>query len=374
MIRGLWVVSLVALACGTIGCGAPAAGSTPDTPLPKVATARPQRGDVARTLSLPGDLIGRSQADLYAKVTGYLQRIEVDKGDWVKQGQVLATLEVPELQQRLQRARAKRDVCRVTSERLQRVWDADQRLLAREDVDVAFGKLQEANAAVDELEAEVGYTRIVAPFSGVVTARYVDPGALIEANGHADGSDTPGQQRQRSGPVPVLSLAEIDRMRVYVYVPEEESALIRRGQPATLRLREFPGREFSGVVTRFSTSLDLSTRTMLTEVDLDNPDHALYPGMYADVVLEVAHRANVLRVPSTAVGGPSGAQFVFVVRDDTLAKTPVVTGIGTDEWMEIASGLTGTESVVAALSPTLSDGAKVQAVTADQTASAPAHG
>jgi membrane fusion protein, multidrug efflux system len=374
MTRGLAACGLVAGLLVLVGCGAqeadPVVGPAPIT----VTAVRPQRGDVARTISLPGDVIGRSEADLYAKVTGYLASIDFDKGDWVKKGQVLARIEVPELEERLKRSRASLEVRRVTYGRLQRVWDADRRLLAREDVDVALGQYQQAQAEVEELEARVGYTKIIAPFDGVITARYVDPGALIEANGHASGSGTQAAQRQRSGSVPVFSLADIDLLRVYVYVPEEETSLVRRGQRATLHLREFPGREFTGEVTRFATALALSTRTMLTEVDLDNADHELYPGMYADVTLELENHPDALRVPATAIGSAGDARFVFVVRDGALGKMPVVTGISTGEWTEIRSGLTGGEDVVANMSPTLTEGAKARAVVADATATAPAAG
>lgn len=373
-IASVVALGLVALGLRLAGLGAEAADPGAGPPPPTVAAVRPQRADAVRDISLPGDIIGRSEADLYAKVTGYLVRIDVDKGDWVTKGQVLAQVEVPELEQRLRRARANLEVRRVTYERLEHVWQTDHRLLAREDVDVAHGELLEAQAAVEELEARVGYTKIIAPFDGVVTARYVDPGALIEANGHASGSGTPAEQRQRSGPVPVLSMADIDRLRVYVYVPEEESALVRRGQPATVRLKEFPGRTFSGEVVRFANSLDLATRTMLTEVDLDNRSRELYPGMYADVTLELARHPDALRVPATAVAASGDEHFVYVVRDGALEKVAVATGIATGEWVEIESGLVGTESVVANISPTLAAGAKVRAVIADHPASAPAQG
>lgn len=372
MRRGLIACALLVTALGLAGCGAQAADPTVEPPPLAIAAVRPQRGDVVRALSLPGDVIGRSEADLYAKVTGYLVSIAVDKGDWVKKGQVLATIEVPELEQRLKRSRANLAVRRVTYERLQRVWTTDHRLLAREDVDVALGQYQQAQAEVEELEARFGYTKIIAPFDGVITARYVDAGALIEANGHASGSGTQAAQRQRSGPVPVLSLAEIDRLRVYVYVPEEETSLVRRGQRATLHLREFPGREFTGEVARFATALDLSTRTMLTEVDLDNAGHELYPGMYADVTLELENHPDALRVPATAIGSAGDTRFVFVVRDGALGKMLVVTGISTGEWTEIRSGLTGGEDVVANMSPTLTEGAKVRAVVADAPTTTPA--
>lgn len=341
----------------------PAAAAPPAAAM-RVAAVTPQRGDMVRSISLPGDIIGRSEADLYAKVTGYLSDITVDKGDWVTKGQVLAHIEVPELEQQLKRARANLAVQRVTNERLQRVWNADHRLLAREDVDIAQGQFQEAEASVEELEARLAYSRIVAPFDGVVTARYADPGALIEASGHANGSGTQAEQRRQSGPLPVLSIADVKHLRVYVYVPEAEVAHVHRGQTATLRLRELPDRTFTGVVSRFANSLDLATRTMLTEVDLDNVDDALYPGMYADVTLELEHHPDALRVPATAVGGDD-AHYVFVVRDGKLAKLPVTIGIAGGEWIEIRSGLSPDATVVSALNPTLRDGASVQAVLAD---------
>jgi membrane fusion protein (multidrug efflux system) len=367
-------IVVLAMGLAIAGCGVQADDSVAEPEPVALTVVQPERADLVRTIALPGDIIGRSEADLYAKVTGYLTRIDVDKGDWVKKGQVLAEIEVPELAQRLRRARANLAVRRVTYERLQRVWATDHRLLAREDLDVAQGQYEQAQAEVEELEARYGYTKITAPFDGVVTARYVDPGALIEANGHASGSGNPAEQRRRSGPVPVLSMAEIDHLRVYVYVPEEETALVRRGQPATLTLREFPGRTFEGEVARFANSLDLSTRTMLTEIDLDNTGHELYPGMYADVTIQLAHRPDALRVPATAVGHAGDSQFVFVIRDGTLVKVPVSTGIATGEWIEIRSGLNGDERVVVNMSPTLAEGAKARAVLADAHAPAPGAG
>ena len=356
----VWLILLTGSALA--GCSAPTGQPISAPPPMAVAAVRPQRGEVVRNLSLPGDVIGRSEADLYAKVTGYLASIEVDKGDWVTKGQLLATIEVPELEQRVKRARANLAVRRVTYERLQRVWSTDHRLLAREDVDVALGQYQQAQAAVEELAARFGYTKIVAPFDGVITARYVDPGALIETNGHASGSGTAAEHRQRSGPLPVLSLAEIDRLRVYVYVPEDETALVRRGQSATLQLREFPGRTFTGEVARFATALDLATRTMLTEIDLDNRNHEIYPGMYADVTLQLERHPDALRVPATAVGHSGDQSFVFVVRNGILTTVPVTAGIASGEWIEVRSGLSGDESVVAHMSPTLTEGATARAV------------
>jgi multidrug efflux pump subunit AcrA (membrane-fusion protein) len=257
-------------------------------------------------------------------------------------------------------------VRRVTYDRLRGVWATDRRLVAREDVDIAEGEFQKAEADVEELEALVGYTKIVAPFDGVVTARYVDLGALIRSSGHGgdDGGSTGGGGQGKEGPV--LQLADISTLRVYVYVPEAETSLIRRGQPATLTLREFPGRTFTGTVARFNTSLALSTRTMLTEVDLDNRAHELYPGMYADVSVELVRHAGALQVPTASIGRADGAEFVRVVRDGVLQRAPVTTGLGTEGWVEITSGLSGDETLVANPDPGLTDGERVHTVDAGE--------
>ncbi|HME73969.1 MAG TPA: efflux RND transporter periplasmic adaptor subunit [Myxococcota bacterium] len=348
---------VVAASCGSRE-GGPSAGGSP----PSVSVVRPERGAMTRSITLPGDLVGLYESALHAKVTGYLKSIRVDKGDWVKKGEVLAEIEVPELEQKLQRARANLAVRRGTYERLHRVWETDKRLVAREDVDIAQGQFEEAKAEVEELEALVGYTHIVAPFDGVVTARFVDPGALIQASGHGGSSEMEGSSPGKGNNVPIVTVSDIDTLRVYVYVPEEETSLIKAGIPVTLRLREFPGREFKASVTRFATALDLSTRTMLVEADIENSKHELYPGMYADVLIELARHDGALKLPASAVGGSGEASFVYIVREGRLAKLPVTVGFTNDGWVEIASGLSGDESVVGTVTPALTEGESVRAV------------
>ena len=326
-------------------CQSPRADPTAP-PQPHVAVIRPSRGEVARTITLPGDLVGYYQSALYAKVTGYLKSISVDKGDWVKAGQVLAIIEVPELDQQLGRARANLQIQRLTYQRLQSVWKSDSRLVARQDVDIANAKYQEAKANVDELLAMDSYTRITAPFDGVITERFVDPGALIHAGG-GQSSTAPMQGAARPGgsAAPVVSIARLDKLRIYVYVPQGEVGSVHRGMRATVTVQGLQGAGFSGTVARFAHSLDLATRTMLTEVDLDNPEHTLYPGMYANVTLVLQSHPDALRLPVAAVGGDE-AHKVFLVRDDRLAEVPVTTGINDGGYIEITSGLTSKDLVV----------------------------
>jgi len=346
-------IAAVCILTAATGCSR-AHNEAPNDSRRTVVVIRPQRGDMIRSITLPGDLVGLYQSTLYAKVTGYLKSISVDKGDWVKNGQVLAEIEVPELQQRLARARADLEVQHLTYQRLDQVWKSDPRLVARQDVDIAHGKYFEAKAQMDELEAMVSYTKIVAPFAGVITGRFVDPGALIKAGGEQTTSaPDQGSAHPNGGTSPVLSLALIDTMRTYVYVPEDGVGSIRRGTPAKLTLRDLPGRSFEGSVARYSNSLDLGTRTMLTEIDLKNPRHELYPGMYANVTLELERHRDALKLPEAAIGDSPGGKYVMIAQDGKLRRQDVTVGINTGNSVEIVHGLGGGETVVATLDPSI---------------------
>jgi multidrug efflux pump subunit AcrA (membrane-fusion protein) len=341
-----------------------------------VMVTQARRQDAIRQITLPGDLTGFFQATLYAKVTGYLRKINVDKGDWIRSGQVLAEIEVPELDHRLAHEQARLKINQITYQRLERVWKSDPRLVAREDVDIAYANSQESLSNVAELKAMMKYTRIVAPFDGVVTARFVDPGALIQASGGQPTFELGGSAaRPRGNTTAVVSVAMMNRLRVYVYIPEEAVSTIRRGMGATLTLREYPGRRFIANVARFATSLDLSTRTMLTEVDVENPRHELYPGMYANVTINLETHQGALTVPPSAVGGAGANPAVYVVRNSRLQKIEVTTAIRTGEYVEITSGLTGNEQIVNNFTPALIEGEQVRTAImpnseADYTASA----
>ncbi len=363
------LLATMAIGMGLAGCERRAETKT-TAPLPVVSVLRPRRADMVRSIELPGDLVGFYEAALHAKVTGYLQSISVDKGDWVKTGQVLATIQVPELRSNLTQAQANLRINQITYERLHRVQQTDARLVSQEDVDVAFAKYQQARATVQTLQTMVDYTQITAPFDGVITGRFADPGALIRAGGgdigvnETSGLVSPGAVEgaggHRGGGGPVLTMAKIDKLRVYVYIPEQVCSLVHRGTPAELHFEEFPGRTFNGVVARFAYSLDLATRTMMTEIDIDNPSHQLYPRMYAHVTLDLVRHPDVLRLPVNSVGALGQSPFVFLVSDGHLVKRPVSTGISDGQYVEITSGLTGRELVVSAVRPTLQSGEAVE--------------
>ncbi len=356
-------VVLIAIAPAISGCRRDD-DSAVVVPPPRVIVIRPQRGAAVRSMTLPGDVVGYYQSALYAKVTGYLKSIAVDKGDRVKQGEVLAEIEVPELRQRLDRARSNLQIQQLTYERLDRVWKSDPRLVAREDVDIAYSKFQQAQAKANELAALVAYTQIVAPFDGIVTERFVDPGALIKSGGQ-NTTTAPMEGTASAGgtAAPVVSVADIQKLRIYVYVPQDAVGYIRVGMPVIVGFQELPGRRYTATVTRFAHSLDLATRTMLTEIDIENSKGEIYPGMYANVMLELERHPNALKLPNSAVGDSAeGGHFVMAVRDGRLAEVPVRVGINTGIYMEITSGLSGDEQVVRALNPALSSGEQAHAV------------
>ncbi len=334
-----------------------------------VDVVHPRQGAIAKGIDLPGDVVGFYEAALHSKVTGYLKTISVDKGDSVKAGQVLAEIEVPELHSNLMRAQANLEIERITYDRLKKVQESDSRLISQQDVDMAYAKYLEAQASVATLQTMFGYTKIIAPFGGVITGRFADPGALIRAGGGDIGVDetsglispgaTEGAGGHRDGGGPVLTLADIDRLRIYVYVPEASYPFIHVGTPATLRFEEFPDRVFNGTVARYASSLDLATRTMLTEVDIDNPKRILYPRSYAHVTIELVRHPDALSIPTSAIQGSGDSARVMVVNEGRLAEVPVKTGINNGAYVEVTAGLSANSLVVKTYSNNLNPGQQV---------------
>jgi membrane fusion protein, multidrug efflux system len=336
---------------------------------PEVSVVHPQHAEMALSIDLPGDLVGYYEAALHAKVTGYLQSIDVDKGDTIKRGQVLATIQVPELHSNLQYAQADLEIRRLTYDRLKRVQQSDRRLVSQEEVDMAYAKYMQAQANVHTLETIVGYTEIIAPFDGIITGRFVDPGALVAAGGGDIGVNetsaqispgaTEGSGGHRLGGGPLLTIANTDRLRVYVYVPGRWCRYIRRGTPAAVTFDEVPGLTVSSSVTRYAGALDLTTRTMLTEVDLDNTNHQLYPRMYAHVKLDLASHPQALRLPITAVNQEGQSATVMVVSRGSVLRRSVSLGLTQPDYVEITSGLSPDDLIIDPFNPDLRDGETV---------------
>ena len=290
-----------------------ASASSPVT----VQTVLPKRGEIARTVTLPSfRVLAVQEATLYAKVSGYLKTLAVDKGDAVKQGQLLAEIEVPELLADEVQYKAETAVTRTNYERMAEARQKAPDLVVPQTVDDLRGQWEVAQAKLQRTQTLLQYTHIVAPFDGVITARFVDPGAFIPAA-------TAGSTPQSAA---ILTLMDYSRVRIQVFVPEAEVPYIKNGIPVQVTLEELPGRSFSGTVTRFAHALEQATKTMLTEIEIPNPSGELRPGAYATVRFEVERKPNALVLPVQALVVEKAGTFVFISSDGKAKKIPVRVG------------------------------------------------
>ncbi len=313
-------------------------------------TVAPHRGPITRSITLPTfRVLPLQEATLYAKVSGYLKTLTVDKGDPVKDGQLLAELEVPELLADETQYRAESEVAHTNYQRLAEARQKAPDLVVPQTVDDLRGQWQVAEAKLQRTRTLLQYSRIAAPFAGVVTARFVDPGAFIPAA-------TAGSTPQSAALVTVM---DFSRVRVQVYVPEAEVPFIRNGVPAKVMVEELPGRTFPGSVTRFAHALDPATKTMLTEIEIPNPNGELRPGAYASVQLEVERKPNALLVPEGALLNEKAGTSLFTVADGKAKKTRVQVGFNDGANIEIASGLEPDQPVILLGKSTLNDGQPV---------------
>jgi len=336
------------------------------------------RGSLANSLTIAGQFQPYQEVDLHAKVSGYIRWIKVDIGDRVRQGEVLAELEVPELQDQLQGAQAEVRHTQSEIERAQsevvsaasthaalhaaytRLLEASKErpgLIAEQELDDAHAKDQEseaqigvAKASLDAMQQQLGvsqadshriqtlthYEQIISPFNGVVTMRYADTGSLIQS-----GTSSNTQS------MPVVRVAQSDLLRLRMPVPESDVPYIREGGDVRVKVNA-TGKVFGGKIVRFARSLDSDTRTMLTEVDVPNADLSLSPGMYAESIIQLQQRSDAVFVPAQAVVQSGEHAYVLVVDDShRIEKRAVVLGIQTANRIEIANGLRVGEQVIA---------------------------
>ncbi len=337
-------------------CGSSPAEAPQKAPVPvAVQTVLPHRGEISRSVTLPTfRILAYQQATLYAKVSGYLKTLTVDKGDVVKEGQFLAEIEVPEMLADEAQYKAETEVAGTNYERMTQARQKAPDLVVPQTVDDLRGQWEVARAKLQRTRTLLQYARITAPFAGVITARFVDPGAFIPAA-------TSGTSAQSAA---LVTLMDVSRLRVQVFVPEAEVPFITNGVPVHVTVEELPGRTFSGSVTRFAYALDEATKTMLTEIELPNPKGDLRPGMYASVQLEVEHKPEALLLPAAAVLAEKAGTFVFLVADGKAKKTPVRIGFSDGVNVEITAGVEPGQPVILARNQTLNDGQAVAATEA----------
>jgi RND family efflux transporter MFP subunit len=336
-----------------------------------VAAAKVTREGLFNEVTISAEFRPYVEVELHAKVSGYLDKMNVDFGDKVKAGQLLATIEVPELQDQLHSAMAMQQKAEVDYtnanllySRLQSVNQEHPNLVARQDLDTAQSKDSGAAAAiaatradVEKFQTLVKYTKITAPFDGVITRRYADPGALIQAGTTSDTQS-----------LPLVRISDNYHLRLDFPVSVKYVKDIRLGQLASVKVDSLDGRTFTGKITRFTDKVDEDTRTMTTEMEVENPNLEIVPGMYAEVVLKVGERPQVLVVPIEAVSGEKDPTVYVINGGDEIEARPVTLGLETPEKYEIASGLKEGEYVMIGNRSLVHPGQKVEVKLISQTA------
>ena len=337
--------ALAALLLGfSTGCdradGTPASGAT-EGKVVHVKTVKPTRQAIVRKIELPATVRADLEVTLYGKVTGYVKAVHKDRGDRVKAGEVIATLEVPEMLLELENARASHTMEETTLRRLEAIRKLEKTAVTDQDLDLARAKKTMAAATLKRLETLLSYTEIRAPFGGTVTERFVDPGAFV-------------QQAK------IVSLVDSSKVRVLVDVPEAEVRFAEVGTLAEVKIDALPDVKIQGKVARSSEALDYSTRTMRVEIEVPNPDYKIRPGMFAHVNLSIERRADALVIPTKAVLGKLEKRFVFVNWSGTAKRIAIDLGVENGEWVEATKGLTGNEAVIIPNGETLVEGMRLQ--------------
>jgi RND family efflux transporter MFP subunit len=299
-----------------------------------VAVVKVTRGDLARSVTISGEMKPYQEIDLHAKVAGYLKFLTVDIGDQVKAGEVIAKIDTDELKADFDNATAAYKDAKLNYDRLNEVIQKQPGLLAQQDVDNAQAAYDQAKANMERAQTFMDYATITVPFDGVVTNRYADPGAMIQASGSND--------RQT---MPVVQIAENDRLRLDFPVPEPDVPFIKVGMPMDVTIAA-TGQKITGKVSRATNLVDNDTRTMRTEVDVDNHDLRLTPGMYAYVNLNLENKKDVLTLPIQAVS-LSGNPNVWKINDkNEIEEQPITVGLQTADKIEILGGLKEGDQVV----------------------------
>jgi RND family efflux transporter MFP subunit len=333
--------------------------ATLDMAVPTVTAVHPRQGAMAEEVVLPGNAQAYVATPIYARIDGYLKTWYFDIGAHVKAGQLLAEIETPEVDRQLDQARAdlataqaNLDLSQTTADRYQSLFKSDS--VAKQDVEDRVGDLHAKKAMVDSatfnvrrLEETQHFQKVYAPFDGVITARNIDIGALINA-----GSNAPGKE--------MFDIAATSKLRVYVNVPQAYSRDVTPGAHAELTQAEFPGRRFQGTIVRSSDSIDPTSRTLLTEVDVDNPAGELLPGAFLSVHLKLSSKVGTVVVPVNALIFRSQGMQIAVVRDGKAELAPITIGRDYGTEVEVLSGVTVQDAIIENPSDSLTSGTEVR--------------
>lgn len=327
--------------------------------LPSVSVIRPKIAAGVQEIQVPGNMQAFIDTPIWARSSGYLKRWNADIGAHVKAGQLLAEIESPETDQQLQQAQeelstsqANLKLAQITKDRYDNLFKTDS--VSKQDVDNAVqdeaakaSTVKSAEANVRRLQQLVSYEKIYAPFDGVITARNIDVGALVDA-----GANAPGKE--------LFHLASTSTLRVYINVPEIYTAAARPGVATYLTLAEFPGRWFPATVVRNADAIDAASRTLLVEVDVKNPAGELLPGSYVSAHIRLPSKITSMTVPANTLLFRSEGLRVAVVRNGRIALVPVTIGHDYGEDVELVSGLNQSDDIVVDPSDSIANGEQVR--------------
>ena len=303
-------------------------------------------------VTIPAGIESFRKAILYAHVPGYLKYLNVDKGDYVHKGQVLAYIQDPEVYQTYQRSVARVRIADLTYHRIKRVWLDHPALISKERVQQKLAAYLKAVAEMRHEEALISYKTIAAPFDGMITHRYVDPGKLISEGTNATATAQP-----------IVTLEQVDTLRAYVWVPADVAPLIRRGQRVKVHFAGLPHQTFWGRVTRYDFEENQRRRTMRTEVDMENPDFVIHPGMYGKFTFYLQRYPDSILIPGMAVMARRDKPYsVMIVKNGKVLEVPVTLGIDNAKWVQVLSGLSAGDELVLAGKWHVHSGQKVRAV------------
>jgi RND family efflux transporter MFP subunit len=339
--------------------------------VPTVAVVNPTLEKPDEELVLPGSMQAFEESPIFARTNGYLLRWHRDIGSRVAKGELLAEIDTPEVDQELNQARAARlqivaqlGLAKTSADRWQKLLKTNS-VSEQENDQQSSGYLQAqanlsaADANVRRLEQLEGFKKVYAPFSGVLTRRNVDPGALINA-----GSATAGRE--------LFDLAKVDPLRVFSSVPQAYAPFIKNGARVAITLQEFPGQKFVGVVTRTSEAIDAATRTLLTEVDLPNSDGRLLPGSFGEVHFAVGAGVDKVTIPvNTMLFRAEGPRVAVVGADGKVSLRPITIGRDYGTTLEILGGVSPADRIIVNPSDSMEDGQPVAVAQATATAKQP---
>jgi membrane fusion protein (multidrug efflux system) len=357
---------LAGLAAALLACGgkkdAGAKGRLP----PLVVVSAVQARDVNVEVHAPIDLRPLAQSDVGSKTLGYLDAVFVDRGDKVTRGQVIAVIRPSDLPDQLAAQRSAYGLAKANYDRAQKL--APSGIISQQELQAATSAMAAAQAQTTAIAKKLGETRITSPLDGVVSVRRLDPGALV-------GLPAGGG---------IVTIVQIDRLRVFVTVPERELKGVTAGKKAHVELDAMPGKSFTGSVVRLAPTLDPQTRTLDAEVQIANPDGELRPGMFGRGAIVVDTHPHAVVVPAAAVQISEGKRYVFVVEGEKARRREITTGVDEGSELEVTSGLREGDEIVVAGIDGLADnsairitrnvdpytGAKAQAASATPRASA----